>query len=181
MLKFKATLSALAITAAFATTQALAQTKPLNVTVTNTPLPVSLGGTTAIRDVDNPARQAVVTTDTCNMAAALVCENSFSVPANKMLVIETVSVRSVGTPGARLLAHVSLGSAPANFAIPTVFAGNFGASDIDHGTLSARLYAAPGSTVRLIGTLTNVGTGAFVASISGYLVDCGTGAGCPAP
>ncbi len=194
MIKLKAALSSLALATVFSPALIYAQGNPtgmpnaLNVTVTNTPLPVTgnvtVDGTMNIRDVENPARQAVVASDSCDIPATLNCFLRFTVPDGKVLVVETVGVSSVGTIGARLYSTVSFalgGGANGRVTMPTAFVGTFGAFDVNAGTLSARLYAGPGTTVQIAGALTAAGTGQFSGSISGYLVDCGSGPGCSTP
>ena len=175
MPRFKATLFAIAITAAFASTQCLAQSK--------TGATVTVSGITSVRDVDNPARQAFVRSGHCEVPAATSCNVNISVPADSMLVIETISVRGQGAAGTRLIAGVlhSFGNSGGTVYVPAAFVGTFSGTDISVGTQSVRLYAQPGSTVQAFGSLTNAVTGLFAVSISGHLVKCGAGDGCPTP
>jgi hypothetical protein len=160
MTKFKVALSVLAIAAAFVSTQAAA----------------AKGG------VDDPARQAFVQSGTCNVPAGTSCNVNISVPADSMLVIETISVRGQGAAGTRLIAGLTHRfGAGGEVYVPAAFVGTFSGIDISVGTQLVRLYAEPGSTVQAFGGLTGGVTGIFSVSISGHLVSCGAGDGCPTP
>jgi hypothetical protein len=167
----------------------------------NTPLPVS--GTVQVdnsatspvlvRDVDNPARHVFASSSSavCSPAAnpTNVCFTVFTVPVDKLLVIETASVQVQLQTNQRAAANLNFNapsSGPAA-AIPLQFQGNFTAGvavsgDLYSGVLSSHVYANPGTQVSF-GVLRNSSTGLFVISttIAGYLVDCGAGAGCPLP
>jgi hypothetical protein len=168
----------------------------VNVDVVNTPLPVTgsvgLSGNTAanpllVRDVDNPARHRyqnqVILQNDANGGGEL----QFFVPANQLLVIETVSVLfnlpSGEKPGDTFLALDELQEpAGARYELPFLSMITTGGRDYYRTTLPVRLYADPGSSIRCdVQRDSTTGTFNFYLTVSGYLVDCGAGSGCPLP
>jgi hypothetical protein len=151
----------------------------LDVQVLNNPL--------TVRDAENPGRHAFQALAFCSAAPTITgCHVDFAVPANQLLVIETVSA-SINMPegqsgNSNIQTHTT--SLGALFHLPLQLEGNNGSGFVFYGTTqSVRLYANPGTTVtatmnRLGGS---TGTAAAGASISGYLIDCGAGTGCPLP
>jgi hypothetical protein len=112
------------------------------------------------------------------------CFINFTVPSGRLLVIETVSFEVFTPPGQRAVEDIFIAQDGVDgiffYAVP--LAGTFFGNDIQTGTSAVKLYADPGTTVK-VRTTRNIGTGkaSASASISGILVDCGTGSGCPAP
>ncbi len=144
------------------------------VTVTNTPLPVTVTGPVSTKDVDNPARHAVqVTTDvnvfSPNLSATV---NSFvNVPSGKRLVIEYVSGRCfLGTLNQQLIVEVgsTLGAGPE---------ARYTLAETRQETLNVlggpvRIYADPGTAVNLYFSRdTGAGDASCRVSLSGHLVD----------
>ena len=182
----------------------------INVNVLNTPLPVtgSLGvsGTVnaaqsgawnfflnntatnpvPVRDVENPARQAFTNGANCNLADGQeICNLFFAVPASKRLVIETVTVTAVVPAGQSPLVTFSAlvnGTGEA-FRLAVTRQGTFSGDDVFVGTHSTRFYADSGNSAVQGGVLRNAtaGTGQLQIRVSGYLVNCGAGSGCPIP
>jgi hypothetical protein len=164
----------------------------LTVTVTNTPLPVTgtlsiSGGPVQVRDVDNPARHRyqnqVILQDDPNGGGEL----KITAPANQLLVIETVSalfnLPSGQKPGDVFLAIDEMGAnAGARYELPFLSIITTGGRDYYRTTLPVRLYADPGTSIRCdVQRDRTVGTFNFYLNVSGYLVDCGAGSGCPLP
>jgi hypothetical protein len=169
----------------------------VGVVVLNTPLPVtgtvSVGGNSAaapllVRDVDTLARQPFDSSN-FNTCGGDTCSVVFTVPAQKLLVIETVTANLQLPPGQRATVgvHASAGGG-LNAALPMEFQGTFTSGQIvvpgdDYSAAaSLRFYANPGTTVR-IGAFRNSTTGTFVlgAAIVGYIVDCPTASACRLP
>jgi len=130
-----------------------------------------------MRDADNPARQPFATE--CDVQyASLGC--TVTVPADKRLVIETVTATLVlpqgGKPLNFFISTVASGVNNANHALVAHFMGRGGGvikNDYYAISESIRLYAAPGSTVLLEGQTTTVppATESDILTISGYFVD----------
>jgi hypothetical protein len=177
---------------------------PAPVTVVNTPLPVtgaltgnvsinggsvSVTGTAQVRDVENPGRQAFAKRVTCTINFGNnVCDAFVAVPSGKQLVIETLSVLShentAGAIPAGALIFFTNGELGV-ISLPMVFRGSFAGLDAYHVTQPVRVYADAGSSLRWQG-VQNVRANpplepAFDFQVSGYLLDCGAGTGCPLP
>ncbi len=134
-----------------------------------------------VRDVENPAREPFSASLNCSNTTTNTCAGSISVLAGKRMVVEFVSGRvSVGsgneltsvfivTGGKEhfLLAHKS----PATPTSGTRF-------DVSQ---PLRLYSDPGGDVSLHVEISGIGASTLIGRISGYLVDCGPGTGCPIP
>ena len=165
------------------------------VTVVNTPSnPVPVTGSVTfgntgdpllVRNVENPARSRFQASGNCPMEDPIIsCFINFTVPSGRLLVIETVSFEVFTPPGQRAVEDIFIAQDGVDgiffYAVP--LAGTFFGNDIQSGTSSTKLYADPGTTVK-VRTTRNIGTGraSAFASISGHLVDCGTGPGCQAP
>jgi hypothetical protein len=167
-----------------------------NVGITNTSSsPIS------VRDVDNPAHNAVQ--GFCQITALTAGSNSCTVnlytqsssgsittvPAGHELVIETVSSETglaTGIKPVTLGLSTELGGNTfGSISVPT-FTGHLtspAALDQYASSQQLRLYADPGTSLTW-GVFTNGDPGsnsAGIVVISGYLVKCGTGTGCPAP
>jgi hypothetical protein len=142
-----------------------------------------------IRDVDNPAHHAKVTYSSCKVAEFSLtssCSTSFTVPSGSAMVIETVSINVGDQPGEKstALINFSTDGATGHLYIPLTYIFTSSGVDYYSATLPVRVYADPGTTVTLVGALdgsTAGGTESFQFTTSGYLVSCGSGAGCPLP
>ena len=143
---------------------------------------VGLSGNSAaapllVRDVDNPARHPYHDSSGSQCVEVTTCFVSFVVPANKLLVIESVAVESDVPTGQKVEVHID-----SSFGLPVDFQGTFTSFDTYLGAFSGRLYKNPGATINVRADR-NSTTSFFNlgADISGYLVDCGAGSGCPLP
>ncbi len=144
-----------------------------------------------VREVDNPGRHAFQRSLSCDDApgAPAECFTFFTVPASQLLVIETVTAKARVIAGEKLIlrVHTTVGPETGRFHyIKLVLHGTDGfGSSVFIAAESVRLYADPSSAVSV--TLQNVdfGGGSIVRLddfvLSGYLVDCGAGSGCPLP
>jgi hypothetical protein len=166
--------------------------KPTPVTVTNTPLPVTVSGTVSgstsitgtvdVRNVDNPDRQPLqaVICDFGNLgvSGAPTCGSlfqTFSVPAGKRLVIEFLSGSCMMSANIGFNMSFSTTVNGTTASMPLLFTRNAFDSRFAGLAQSTRLYADPGTVVGItsssVGTLD--GNPAFVqctVNVSGYLV-----------
>lgn len=193
---FVGTVALLAPLSGHAQTLTVGPNKP--VLVVNSPSePVPVTGTISVdsspespafvRDVDDPARQRFQASNVCEFAAGQErCFIDLSVPSGKLLVIETISAHVFVQPGKRGKAAVDVaqGGDDVTYPLPLLNEGTFGLGDGFAGLHLVRLYADPGSTVTFFmdrsATATTIVESAS-ASVSGYLVECGVGTGCPIP
>lgn len=164
----------------FPSTQNVSLGAGSSVNVTNPP-----GSPLLVRDVDNPGRHRFQVGTTCTaFAGSFACIASFAVPANKLLVIETVSA-DVAVPAGekvQVVWTIVQGSSMVAYPSPVQLNGTFFTRDSFSAMFAVRLYADPGTTVNVtLGRNDSTGNGDLGAFISGYLVDCGTGSGCPLP
>ena len=142
---------------------------------------------TDVRDVENPARRPFQATAGCTIDPGnIFCANTFVVPANKLLVVETVSGFLTVPPGQTAYHSLNTSHEPSNdvsFFMPATFVSNDGTNLRFAVTQSMRAYAFPGTHVVGIGSRSApfTGSGSAITTISGYLVDCGPGPGCPLP
>jgi hypothetical protein len=144
---------------------------------------------TDVRDVENPARRPFQATAGCTIdPGSIFCANTFVVPANKLLVIETVSGFVTVPPGQTAFQSLNTSHEPSNvvsFFMPATFVSNDGTNLRFAVTQSMRAYAFPGTHVVGIGSRSApfTGSGSAITTISGYLVDCGPSLapGCPLP
>ena len=139
---------------------------------------------TQVIDLDNPGRHPFQASAACTMNPGdLFCYNNFTVPANQLLVIETMSAFITVPPGQKAYADLNVTQQNGvGFFMPSTFVGNDGTNDRYATMQSLRAYAFPGTTVTAIGSrFSTDGNGSAITTISGYLVDCGTGQGCPLP
>jgi hypothetical protein len=144
-----------------------------------------------VRDVENPARHPFQATASCTIDPGnIFCLNTFVVPANKLLVVETVSGFVTVPPGQTAHHVLNTSHEPFNtvsFFMPATFVANDGTNLRFAVTQSMRAYAFPGTHVVGIGSRSAplIGSGTAITTISGYLVDCGPAAtntpGCPLP
>ena len=167
----------------------------VNVKVVNTPLPVSLQGTGNItgsvsitnaatspalmRDVDNPARHAFERSFSCTASTDVACTDNFFVPAGQRLVIEYVSAVVILPPGQKGLFRVTTivqSDTPLTHHILLSTQG-----DLLVASTPTRLYADPGTRINFVAVRDTPGAITLRGTISGYLVNCGAGTGCPLP
>jgi hypothetical protein len=160
----------------------------VNATITGTPkvgvvnLPLTNNGTVAnaavaFKNVDEGARQAINISLQCTVAvAAPTCTASFTVPANKQLVIEYLSMFGEGrnsTLPIWAILTTSAGGTSGQYVVPRGEVTTFSNAYINN--LPLRIYADAGSIVTLTGrqdNLTQVGGGsAFFFTLSGHYVD----------
>lgn len=97
---------------------------------------------------------------------------SFTIPKGKHLVIETVSVNVDVTSGNSIYAQVdyTTGGIGGNVFLPLAYSYTESGYDTYVATASVRVYADPGSTVRLSTSSPTGSTGTDFLSVSGYLV-----------
>ena len=144
---------------------------------------------TDVRDVENPARRPFQATAGCTIdPGKIFCTNTFTVPANKLLVVETVSGFVTVPPGQTAFHSLNTSHEPSNdvsFFMPATFVSNDGTNLRFAVTQSMRAYAFPGTHVVGIGSRSAplIGSGSAITTISGYLVDCGPSMApaCPLP
>lgn len=167
------------------------------VDVSGTPI-VTVGNAAStpvlVRDVDNSARNRYNPNGflSVNLAAGqqFACGvGFFHVPAGKRLVIEYVSGRGSADPGQNLELEIFVpaqegvaGALSYDF-LPAKQGPNVDATrDLFVLSQPTRLYAAAGNIQFCLsrgGGTSN--TASFAVSVSGHLVDCGMGGGCPIP
>jgi hypothetical protein len=134
---------------------------------------------TDVRDVENAARSSFQATALCTI-------NEFAVPANQLLVIETVSA-IVNVPSGQTGWHaLNVNHEPTNgvsFFMPATLISNDGTTVSFAVTQPMRAYAFPGTNVVGVASRSapRTGSGSAITTISGYLVNCGPGPGCPMP
>ena len=151
--------------------------------------PVSFSNTATsplhIRDVDNPAHLPFAKISGCTVAAGNNgCDVNFSVPSSMELVIETVSVNALLNSGEQGNIHILVktnGVPLGPFNVPLTLELHTSSGDVYGTTQPLRLYADPGTTVGIIGLVNDFTGGASfdALAVSGYLVSCGSGTGCP--
>jgi hypothetical protein len=172
----------LVVAASFAgIAQATADTmKPLLVQIVNDathPVPV--------RDVEQTGRQGFRAPVGCRADPGIgFCSETLSIPDGKLLVIETISV-SVRVPvGQQPNAEIGVGDGVhfLTFVLPLQKIVT-GLPNDEYSALAAvRLYVAPGEQILLTAYRSpSAGSAVALMKLSGYLVDCGTGPGCPVP
>jgi len=160
----------------------------LAVTVSGTPhvkIVNSTASSVLVQGVQNLVGAPFQASGACSMTAVVgACEVNFTVPANKLLVVETVSMDINVQPGqkADALMVVERGGKPARvFMLPQL---QLSANRFDFFTVlkTVRVYADPGTTVSIIGQRSSgVGTAGTEAATSGYLVDCSVAGSCTLP
>jgi hypothetical protein len=141
-----------------------------------------------IRDVDNPAHTPFLGTLFCLVPAGSVsCDASFSVPSGSELVIESVSARADLASGERAVVELNVttnGVTSLFIEIPLTFQITSSGIDTYTANQPVRLYADPGTSPALHAFLSgtsSTGVENFRITVSGYLVSCGSGTGCPLP
>jgi hypothetical protein len=143
-----------------------------------------------VRDVDNPVRQPFQSSGFVSFSGQFG-EEVVAVPTGKALVIEHVTGHIVvpggQTPPQYISVATTLGGNTADHNFPVAYLTSAGTStspiDVYAVASAARLYSGAGTTsVTIRGIRTNLtGNASFSFSISGYLVNCGSGDGCPIP
>lgn len=143
-----------------------------------------------VRDVDNAARLAFQASASITLADGTTFATSTitTVPAGKRLVIEYISALAATQTGQKALAQIQVyqGTTPylhrVALSLQGTFTTSFGTGDEFVAGQSTRLYADAGTAVIVeIGRSASSGAAKGVFVISGYLVDCGAGDGCPLP
>lgn len=132
-----------------------------------------------VRDVDNPARSSLEEVFNCLVpdgqdSCAVV---PFIVPADKILVIETVSARAIITAGQRPVVNLATSQPAAagtrQYSLPLTLVASNDGNDILGTTQQVRVYARPGGSldfgIRRFGGTS--GGAEFLFTVSGYLVD----------
>jgi hypothetical protein len=166
----------------------------------SSPLPASIpvsvtnpaGRPVLVSDVDNAVRQTVQGFSNCGAEPAPGCSTQlFIVPSGKLLVIETLTASMQVPTGQKALLTLTVQDPavpkPEFFFLTLEPQGTFtgssaSPSDFFAGTHLVRLYAGAGSTVSFEGKQNgSAGAVEVTVSISGYLVNCGSGSGCPLP
>lgn len=155
-------------------------------------LPVSVSTTPGsplyIRDVDSPAHNPFAQYLSCAIDPGQeTCTAQFTVPTGKALVIETISA-IFGVPQGELgwvqLNFLTKGG-DMTVALPGTLIGTLGPFTSYAVTQPVRLYVDPGSgVIAHFFVLPPVPANQFPTLriwVSGYLVSCGAGTGCPMP
>ncbi len=141
-----------------------------------------------MREVDNPARHRFQHAGICEATDVANCSTTFTVPSGKLLVIETVTAGVSVPPGDKATAHIATDQDGIGLfhdlplqLVATDFLGS--GFDMFQGIQLIRLYADPGTTVTFEAFRAGSAAGGTIGhfTISGYLVDCGAGSGCPIP
>jgi hypothetical protein len=154
--------------------------------------PVELGNTGSnpllIRDVEHPTRQAFYTELQCELNdGAATCRHPFEVqpPRGKRLLIRTICITAAVPVGQVVLTfiHFRLDDSPTPVHPLTVSRqGTFGDRDLFVGTHLVEISADGGEPLEVGVTRSGTaGNGFGRMAVSGYLVDCGPGPGCPVP
>ncbi len=139
-----------------------------------------------VRDVDNPGRQPFGKLFRCDLpAGAHTTQCNFTSPSGSVLVVETLSAFANPPIGHRVGYQFIYTSDNVNQAAITVTLTDAlsrdGVIDDLAGTQSVRLYVFPGSTMTLAVGQSSTSATPFGVTLSGYLVECGIGPGCPLP
>ncbi len=152
--------------------------------------PIAQVGNTAsqpvpVRDVEYHGRQFFREAVNCTaFPGDFFSQVRFLVPADKLLVIKTVSVGANVPSGRRAATSCVVESFPPSFAytVSLQHLQSFSTTDSFGALEQVRLYAGPGEQVRLVFFRDQVANSAIGSmTVSGYLVDCGPGPGCPIP
>jgi len=132
-----------------------------------------------VRDVDNPARLNIEEDFSCIVSDGQDgCGFSpFIVPADKILVIETVSARAILTAGQQPVVSLSISQPAAarahQYSLPLTLVASHEGNNIFGTTQLVRVYVRPGGNFdfgnRRFGSTS--GLGEFLFTVSGYLVD----------
>jgi len=149
-----------------------------NVTVVNPssqPVPVT--------GADQPARDAITLTANCLVGNNFQCfADTDVIPAGNVMVIESFAATAEHLGPGLISVDMSFKTNGVSFSVPL---GPFVARHpvpsqfYIYGPISARYYADGGNPIEL-SVIASSGD-LYYLSISGYLVKCGAGPGCPAP
>jgi hypothetical protein len=139
------------------------------VTIVNTPLPI-IGTVTIVPSQPFAAKGSGVTQDT------LFAADEFLVPADKRLIVETISIQAHVPLGDRASCGVSVepaaGGEPTSHRFVMAPQGSLDSgSDLFVSNSSLRLYYAPEDELNWFCFRNGAGFVSFAWSISGYLVD----------
>ncbi len=135
-------------------------------------------------DLENPARRAFEQNVDCEMEGGdLNCSADLTAPSGKLLVVETVTAMAVLPPyGQSAIVTATNLSTGVVHRFALVRQGVCGTQELLIGTHPIRLYVALTATLRLTLFRTDATASAgLAAAVSGHLVDCGPGPGCPIP
>jgi hypothetical protein len=141
------------------------------------------GASAPLPTVDHSAQGAVTLFFSCNIGNAMIsvaCFESYSVPAGKRLVIEDVGIHGFGPSGQKFFARLNtkqLNSVFGNSGLGVDY--DIPADGFENGTVThvaagrlARIYVEAGAPIgAMIFRTAATGTGAFVITINGRLVD----------
>lgn len=138
-----------------------------------------------VRDVDNAAHQPFQASAEVDVSNGFEGENGnlATVPAGKLLIMEHIGAQGFGPSGQKMAFRVNsrLSTSevtPTEHYLVTNPRGAFGSQDYFEVSQSLRLYAGPGTTVvARIDRDQPTGTALGRFTLSGYLVNCGTGPG----
>lgn len=161
-------------------TAGLAFAADKDVIVVNTavqPVPTSEQGTVSIKDVDHPARQPFAGLKIVSLTDGE--QQDFTefdpVPAGKRLVIETVTLRAVAVAGQiwDVTIFVTSNGLMTGHTLALSTFQTLGDIDIRTATLAVRLYADPGTQVKVqaLRQYGTVGLAGVAVSLSGHHVD----------
>jgi hypothetical protein len=138
-----------------------------------------------VRDVEQPARRFFREALSCFAAAGETgCSSSITIPAGQILVIETLSAFANGPAGQQPSVTVTVGllQEEVGFSVPLELLASAGGIEFFGALNQVRIYAGPGDEVELLMLRPQIsGTANANLAISGHLVDCGAGPGCPVP
>jgi hypothetical protein len=151
-----------------------------DVVVVNTPsqaMPTVVQGTVNVKDIDQPARAPFADLKSLSFddGEAQKFIEFDPVPAGKRLVIETVTVRSQAAAGQVWDVHmfVTTNGVPVAHTLALTVFQTLGDIDIRSATLPVRLYADPGTVIKVFGHR-NYGTTGIAGvdtTISGHYVN----------
>ena len=129
-----------------------------------------------VRDVDQPSRQIFRAMLLCIASAGeQFCGDELSVPAGKLLVVETIAVHGEMPAGQQLHIDFFIGSISPLFRYnpPVQRSGGLPGLDYFEALHQVRLYAQPDEHIELFVTRDSSAQAAGVElSLSGHLVDC---------
>lgn len=141
-----------------------------------------------VRDVDNAVRNPVVAqTFDCVLPDGVLDGTTTigdAVPSGKLLVIETLTGSATPRTGQRAVLQMSITTAGTlvGVQLPLALQAPSSGTDFYSGNVPVRLYVDSGTTPKVFCSRNaTTGTANFSVTYSGYLVDCGSGSGCPLP
>jgi hypothetical protein len=150
--------------------------------------PVQVVNSPIVQAAEHPARQAFYTEVECSMNLGdASCGLPFKsqIPRGKRLVIRTICITASVTAGQTVLAFITFGLGDSPTPIhPLAVArqGTFSGHDVFVGMHLVEISADGGLPLEMAATRSaTTGSGLCRMAVSGYLVDCGPGPGCPVP